>query len=636
MIPVWTLDFETHPIGPRPEHYPPEPVGLAYRTPEGDSGYLAWDHPSGNNCSRDHAHETLFRAWNSGLPIVFHNAKFDTAVCYERLHLPALPWDRVHDTMFLGFLTDPYARTLGLKELADRWLGMPPEERDAVTDWVLANKARLPRFPWILNSKKEPNAAPSKKNAGAWIGFCPADLVAPYAIGDVERTWRLFQTLLPVVQEAGMGEAYDVERALLPHLMENERVGIRVDHERLASDVAAYSGWFDQVEDWLRWRLDAPGLSFDKDADVASVLASRGVVTQFVLTASGRPSVSKDNLTPDLFADPAVASALGYRNRLKTVLDMHMRPMLAQADARGGWAMGEWNQVASPDGGTRTGRPSMRGLNFLNVSKDFEGQNDGYAHPEFLTGLPKLPLVRNYVLADEGHVINDRDFSGQELRLFAHFEQGDLMRQYQRDPKIDVHQYIGNVIADLSGDEFWRTKEARAKRTKTLNFQALYGGGIPAAVKKIRCTEAEARQFKAFHDRALPGRKILSDTLTSLLRQGYAVRTYGGRLYVREPLKLRDGRWQDHDYAMINYLIQGSAADFTKRALLRMLAHPDYKSRFLLNVYDELVISSPIEIADQQSLVMKEAMQSLPLRVAMLTEAAQGIRWGDMTKRDDL
>src|SRR5690606_33427032 len=114
MIPCWTLDFETHPIGPRPQHYPPEPVGLAWRDPDGRSGYWAWGHPSGNNCSRDHAHETLFRAWNSGLPIVFHNAKFDMGICYERLHLPVLPWDRVHDTMFLAFLLDPYEKTLAL------------------------------------------------------------------------------------------------------------------------------------------------------------------------------------------------------------------------------------------------------------------------------------------------------------------------------------------------------------------------------------------------------------------------------------------------------------------------------------------------------------------------------------------
>jgi len=92
----------------------------------------------------------------------------------------------------------------------------------------------------------------------------------------------------------------------------------------------------------------------------------------------------------------------------------------------------------------------------------------------------------------------------------------------------------------------------------------------------------------------------------------------------------------DADYILINYLIQGSSADVTKRALLTMLEDPEFASRWMLNVYDELVISSPAEIADQQSLVMKRAMEGVPLRVKLLTDAEQGHDWGDMIERADL
>ncbi|PIV74804.1 MAG: hypothetical protein COW55_07950, partial [Rhodobacteraceae bacterium CG17_big_fil_post_rev_8_21_14_2_50_65_11] len=104
---VWTVDFETMPIGQRPDSYPPEPVGVAVRPPEGPSLYLAWGHPENNTCHRSDALRCLGEAWDSGLPVLFHNAKFDLAVCYERLGLPPLAWDRVHDTMFLAFLLDP-------------------------------------------------------------------------------------------------------------------------------------------------------------------------------------------------------------------------------------------------------------------------------------------------------------------------------------------------------------------------------------------------------------------------------------------------------------------------------------------------------------------------------------------------
>ena len=98
-------------------------------------------------------------------------------------------------------------------------------------------------------------------------------------------------------------------------------------------------------------------------------------------------------LTPDLYSDPRVASAFGYRNRLTTCLKMFMLPWLVQAEARGdGRISTNWNQVRGEAGGTRTGRPSTRDPNFLNISKAWDGNDDGYIHPDFLTA-EALPLV---------------------------------------------------------------------------------------------------------------------------------------------------------------------------------------------------------------------------------------------------
>ena len=104
MIPVWTVDFETLPIGPRPDHYPPKPTGVSIRHIDGTSRYYAWGHPTGNNCSWEDAARVLRAVWAEDRPVVFHNAKFDLAVAYEHFGLPELPWQRVHDTMFLAFL----------------------------------------------------------------------------------------------------------------------------------------------------------------------------------------------------------------------------------------------------------------------------------------------------------------------------------------------------------------------------------------------------------------------------------------------------------------------------------------------------------------------------------------------------
>jgi len=624
MIPMWTLDFETFPIGPRPEHYPPKPKGLAWKHPDGSTGYATdWE---GMESVLYAAHE----AQRHGCPVAFHNGKFDMHVaakhfCVRFQDSPKL----VHDTMLMAFLMDPYGRS-GLKPLAAKWLGWIEEEKDLVVEWILANADRLPRFEFVTNSKKEPYGNPTKKNAGAWIAYAPDELVGPYAIGDVERTWALAQTWLPILERTGMMEAYEVERAVLPIFMANEEAGLRLDHDRLEQDIEVYEMAFKVAEDWLRWRLNAPGLNFDSDGDVASILAERGIVTEFKKTKGGANSVSKKNLYPDMFTDQQVASVLGYRNRLKTCLTMFMKPWHAQSAARGDNRFStDWNQVQGEMGGTKTGRPSSHNPNVLNISKKFEGGPDGYVHPEFLQ-LPRLPLVRKYVLAEEGHVILKRDYAGQELHVFGHFEHGDLARQYQANPRLDVHNYVGENINRITGATHWTNPEQRTP-LKAMNFQGMYGGGIPALSNELRIPMAKARELKAFHDQALPGRRVLSDTLAAIVRSGQAIRTYGGRLYSRPPFIKRDGgQLSPADYRLINYLIQGSSADITKRAMIALTGHVDFNAFWMLQVYDEMNISAPVEDAVRQMTVMQEAMESIPLRTSLPTDGEFGFTWGDM------
>ena len=107
-----TLDFETEKIQNRPV-FPPNPVGLAIRWPSGDTDYMAWGHPEGNNCSLKEVRRVLQSIWRSEVPLLFFNAKFDLAVAFEKLDLPPPPWERVHDAMFLAFLADPHAKELG-------------------------------------------------------------------------------------------------------------------------------------------------------------------------------------------------------------------------------------------------------------------------------------------------------------------------------------------------------------------------------------------------------------------------------------------------------------------------------------------------------------------------------------------
>jgi len=637
------LDFETLPIAGRPA-YPPHPVGLAVHADGMSPRYLSWGHATGrNNSGESEAKELLWRIWcDPNASTLWHNAKFDLAVATERWGFPMLPWHRVHDTTFIAFLLDPHSRSAGLKNLAADLLDMPPEERDAVAEWVVAHSAQLiAAYPQYVPLSKQTGKRKTKltaKDAGAFIFAAPAELVEPYAIGDVVRTRALFDYGYPVICRHGMDDAYNRERQLLPILMENERLGMRVDPQ-LAADCEHYRKAFDFAEDWLRRELKASGLNFDADADVAETLLTRGIVPQdnFTLTTSGQYSMSKEFLLPELFTGPngaTVASVLGYRNRLKTCLTMFMEPWRDQALQMNGRITTNWNQIRGyGDGGTRTGRPSTNKHNFLNISKSFEGRDDQYQHPSiradvFGGSLPLLPLVRAYIWPDDGEIFCHRDFSGQELRIFAHFEQGALWQQYQENPALDPHAFIGAELMAVARREIERT------RVKTLNFQGMYGGGIPALQKKLRCSLAEAKELKEFHNQALPGRVTLNEEIKRVILRGEPIRTLGGRLYFEEP-RGPDGR--SKIYKLINYIIQGSAADLTKQAIIDWYGCAERRARFLVTVYDEIDISAPADVAVQQMALLRDVMQAprMGLTVPMLSDGKWGRSWGTVVKFND-
>lgn len=605
------IDFETEAIERRPE-YPPKPVGVAI-----DKRYYSWGHPTGNNCDKRDGQRALQAAYKSGEDILFQNGKFDVDVAEQHMGLAVPSWERIHDTLFLLFLHDPHARNLSLKPSAERILGMAPEERDVVRDWLVDHK--------IVKKKQ--------KDWGAHISKAPGNVVGPYAIGDNTRTGRLFAKLYPEIQRRGMMQAYDRERRLMPILLRNEREGVCVNVELLERDVKRYTHSLDFADNWLRKRLRSPNLNVDSDREVAAAFERADVVREWKLTKTGQNSVSKKNLTLDMFADKKVASVYGYRNRLATCLRMFMEPWLLQALATGGRIHTSWNQVrqnhgAEQQAGARTGRLSST-PNFQNIPKTFEDRGDGYVHPKFLPQLLPLPLLRMYLLPDgRGQVWGHRDYSQQELRILAHYEDGDLLAAYLANPKLDVHGIVHRGIADILHLNFIRT------RVKNFVFQNIYGGGVPAVCEALGCDPATAKRVINVLMQVLPGYGDLKDAVMDRGRAGEDIRTWGGRqYYTEEPHYVEKyNRFMTFEYKLLNYLIQGSAADCTKEALIRYDAHPKRNSRMLLTVHDEINCSMPKRGMRQEMKVLQEVMQSVEFDLPMLSEGKYGPNWGTLTK----
>lgn len=619
--PIYTLDFETHAID-ETSRRAPEPVGLAIKDGAREAEYLAWGHPSDNNCSKERAGDILRHIWRSGRPILFHNMKFDLRVVQDHFNLPLPAWERLHDTMFLAYLCDPHLRHIDLKSLANDLLGEPPEERDIIEDWVWDN-----RFELI----KQYGGRVTRTKCGAWISRCPVALVGPYAVGDVERTYRLYNHLWPIVEREGMSEAYARERRVFRVFYDNEARGIRVDTARMARDIPRYQEAKRTAEIYIQERLGAPNLNLDADQDVAEALTRAGMVDddKWKLTETGRKSMAKTALLPHMFNDPLVASAMGYRNRMCTVLGTFLEPW-AEQSKYDGRVRTSWHQTRGGEGGTRTGRPATSSPNLLNISKNFEGRGDGYVHPEGLD-LPPLPLVREFMLPEPEHLWLHRDFDGQELRIYAHFEGGDLFERYKANPRFKPHDYIKQVVEQLTGREFDKTV------VKNINFGKIYGAGVSRLAGLLGVNYDEAKKFDAIHNKAMPSIVLMKEEILRLSRRGTPLRTWGGRLYYAETPAEIDGRMRTFEYKLLNYLIQGSAADATKEAICRWWDHPkrDPEDHFLVTIYDENNISAHKRRAKEAMGVLRECMEGLEFDVKMLSAPKAGKSWGACVKPND-
>lgn len=604
------VDFETKGFQRRPK-YPPEPVGVSIQLPGASKpSYYGWGHPSGNNCDVKQPKKILLDLARHKVPMVFHNAKFDYEVMLEHMDVPEVSWELIHDTMVLLFLVDPHAFNLQLKWQAKQRLGMLPEERDSVKEWILEHKRELE----AEHGKFKPS------EWGRFIWCVPGDIVGRYAGGDVIRTKKLFRTVYAeVAADSGMLRAYDRERELMPILLRNERQGIRVDAPTLRSDIKVYTEAQARTEIWLRRRLKAPDLNLDSSDELAEALNRTRIVTEWTPTDSGKRSTSKDNMTIDVFKDKQVFHALGYYGRVGTCLRTFMEPWAVMAEAEGR-IYTNWNQVRNSDSqkGARTGRLSSN-PNFQNIPAGWYDKDDDYAHPKFLR-VPELPMIRRYVLPDKGGKFLHRDYNQQELRILAHFEDGALMKAYNENPRLDVHDWVREEIFRIMHLKFER------RPVKIINFGMMYGQGGNSLAERIGCDIKEARQLRAAQQKALPGAKELNDDIKDMAKLGEPIRTWGGRLYYCEEPVIIDGRTMTWEYKLLNYLIQGSAADCTKQALIN---YDKIKrdGRLLLSVHDEINATAPIKAAKQEMELLRQSMEDMDFDVPMISDGKIGVNW---------
>lgn len=633
-----TIDFETRGIEGRPK-YPPMPVGVSIKYPGKKAKYYAWGHPTKNNCSFGEAKHELAKAWEHKDGILCQNAKFDVDVAESHFDLEPLPWNKVHDTLFLLFLDDPHQIELGLKPSAERLLDLPPEEQDEVADWLIANQP----VPGVKISKSKT----SEHYFGRYICMAPGDLVGKYANGDVDRTEKIFNLLWKKTVDRGMLTSYDRERELSPILLDMERRGVPVDHKRLRQDVDNYASWMAQIDAWIIKQIKASAdINLDSGAQLIEAMIASGKADEDLMprTPTGKYQTNKEALLIGV-TDKVLLAVLKYRTQLKTCLNTFMKPWLNVADQSGGLIFTTWNQTKSTESGgavgTRTGRLSST-PNFQNIPKEF---SPIFSHDESdptkakklpkcpWKDLPALPMVRSYVIPFKGHVFVDRDYSQQEPRILAHFDGGALMDTYLADPWVDFHDYAKAELEKMG-------KFYDRKPVKNTNLGLIYGMGVGKLAERNGMTVEESSELKKAILTLYPGLKDMYKDMRVRARSNTPIRTWGGREYYCEPPRLVDGRLREFDYKLVNVLIQGSAADCTKEAIIR--TYNAFKKMgkldqwfILLNVHDQVTCSVPKKDLKESMEVLRVQMESVEFDVPILSEGAvSSTNWAELKDYD--
>lgn len=608
---MWTLDFETKKIVDG-SGTTPEPVGVSLKYNNEPSFYMAWGHPSGNNTKKAIAKEALQDAMHSGEIVLCHNSKFDLRVAYEHFDIPLPKSDLVRDTMIMAYLIDPREPSLALKDLAKKYCGMAPDDQSALHAWIVAH---------IPNSKSDP---------GAYISMAPGELVGRYAQSDTDMTYALYHTLAhriydqkPIHNRHNITDAAFRESRLFPVVIDLERRGINI-----SDDVNNIRTNLEAKFDLLNLQLSAysggakPGSKAMFDSFRRKDLIDE---SKLEYTEKKNPRYGAEFL-PKIINDRELVNILLIRSKLQKLLGTYVRPFSESYNKNGGKFYPYYNQTRSEDDyGTRTGRFSS---NIQQLPKD-SGANSVLFAEDDIT-MNELPSVRSLIVAGPGKILLKRDFSGQELRVTAHYAEGNILKAYLENPRLDVHSWVDQMIQAKTGMKLARTP------IKMISFLKLYGGGPKMLAQRLGIPISQAYEFFQAYDSAIPEFKSLMGYIERQARSGAPIRTWGGRPYMVEEPRVVNGMKRDNYYKLGNVLIQGSSADMTKTAMIRYFEHPDRRGNLVMTVHDELVAEVDERYLDDEMQILRWSMDDIDgWDVPLRSDGAYGVNLGNMEKYKD-
>lgn len=591
-LPYIAVDHETTGTG-----FTDRPVGLSVSTPRGEDYYFAWGHErGGNNCTLLDVQEWVDEAQraNPGMIIIFFNAAFDLRMgAYSGIR-----WrNRCEDAGFAVALLNELEPEFNLEFLAEKYTDVRKD--DAYLNEYCAR---------VFGGR--PTRAGQAKNY--WRA--PGDVVAPYAMSDSRATMRLWEVRRPLLAGEGLDDLYEVETGQIPILLRMHLTGVRVDVARTHDVKEDFR--IRREAAWNRWReltsvITPGGVNFQSNPQKKK-LFDHFNIPYTVNETTGNGVFEKDVLKP-LREKYEVVDLMLDQAELKHFEETFLGSYILDNVGDDGCIHGEFHPLKNDHKfGTVSGRYSSGGaLNLQNIPKRDK---------------VKGPLVRSmYIPYYEDQEWTKFDYSQIEYRFLAHYAGGSIAKAYRLNPQQDFHQ----MVADMTNGLFDRD------RSKTLNFALTYGQGAEATALQLGVPLDVARDFIRQYRQRVPEAADLYDRAMRVAESRGHIVTWGGR---KRRFEHKWGRFQSTHKAL-NALLQGSAADLIKKAMIRVASIIDWEDCILhLTVHDELDLSTTRgAVGDTYRRRIKEAMQDFALDVPVLAECEVGSTWGTVSKwRDPL
>lgn len=399
-----------------------------------------------------------------------------------------------------------------------------------------------------------------------------------YAALDPVLTARLAERLYPKIQ-ASYQRVYDTEVAVAITLTDMERRGIKIDRELCETASDSLKLYVAQMDQWYLGNFGIKNPSSDRE--MIKFFQSQGHIFTKT-TAKGNVSLDADALAE--INHPAAEHLPAYRNALK-FRSTYYEDFLDFAD--GDILHGSINPL-----GARTGRMSASRPNLQNVPRT---------------------KVRNAFLARPGHKLLLADFDQIELRLMAHYAREEGMLDAVRQGE-DLHTFIGRMIygRDINKEE--------RQITKAANFAKIYGAGAAKFGQTAGISTEEAKRFMTTYDSRFPGVRRFMNEMTARVKRGEEIVTpFLGRKQVAEA---------DQAYKIVNYFVQGTAADVLKTKLVE-LSMTDSEQWMLIPIHDEIAFDVPEEyVEDVKQEVMTVMEDHTSFEIPLTVGGDVVTRWG--------